>query len=161
MNIVIKGFNKQQIIAIEQISATINKIPKHHLIGLECIVYDPQRFYQRSYVSPKTINYRASGQYDNSPINYISIYKFNSFDEFTHILHHEIGHHVYTKLLNSFERKQWVTQISSKYAYISDYAKKNAAEDFAECYAYFHLKPEQLKSLSTKYDFIRKFCSEF
>ncbi len=156
MKLIIKGFKKQNIIEIEDVIAVINQVPTHHKHGITTIVYDPGRFYQRSYYQTKPINYSASGEYNSIPIDHVIIYKFSSYTEFRHIVLHEIGHHVFKRIMSSVQRKTWVTEIYPNKDYVSSYAKTNAHEDFAECYASFYTNHESLRKISTKYHYIKK-----
>jgi hypothetical protein len=63
---------------------------------------------------------------------------------------------VYFFIIDSVLKKQWATQTHRKEGFVSDYASKNAAEDFAECYSFYMTSPEKLKRLKTKYSFIQK-----
>ena len=149
MSLLIKGFKKQKTISIDEVVSAINELPKSHILGLTSVVYDPNRFYQRSYVTPKPINYGVAGEYNSGLVEHILIYKFKNKFEFKHILFHEIGHHVFRCHLNSTQRKTWVTGISPKSTYVSDYAKTNANEDFAESYAYYFTDQTYLANVST------------
>lgn len=131
----VKGFNKQIHVTSSQVVTQIKRIPTDHRKGVTAVVYDPSRFYQRSYVAPKSINYRAAAEYKNLPVDHILLYKFSSFEEFCHSLFHEFGHHVFYRILNSIQRKEWVTKVSPTGEYVTKYAQKNASEDFAESYA--------------------------
>lgn len=157
MTLIVKGFSKQQVVSVEYIQSALNKLPSSHLVNLECIAFDPSRYYERSYVAPKPINYSAMGSYSKLPINHILIFNFRTPSEFLHVLYHEIGHHVFKHVLSSKERKLWVTDISRNNAYVTDYASTNANEDFAECYACYHVNLTLLSAIPTKYRFIRQF----
>jgi AAA+ ATPase superfamily predicted ATPase len=155
--LIIKGFKKQTLLSIEQIVEALTYIPKNHLRGITTLVYDPQRFYQRSYTTIKPINFKAVGEYETTPLNHILIYRFASHDEFRHILYHEVGHHVFKRYLDSVQRKRWVTQIYPNSTYVSSYAKTNAAEDFAESYASYIKKSPVLSAIPSKYKFIQNY----
>jgi len=154
MPLVVKGFSKQNIISPAQIETAIIHLPKHHISSLECIAFDPSRFYQRSYADPRPINYAAAGEYSRLPINHILIFNFRSQNEFLHILYHEIGHHVFKHVLDSFQRKSWVMDVSRNGEYVTEYAKTNASEDFAECYSIYLSDRERLAPIQLKYKFI-------
>ncbi|MFC3121525.1 hypothetical protein [Agaribacter flavus] len=136
MSLLIKGFSKQEVIEIDEIARIVKRIPRKHLLGLTAIVFDPSYVYQRSYVEYKPINYRAAGIYAKSPLDHILIHKFKDKSDFTHILLHEVGHHVYTNIITPKQRKLWVTKIYPSIVMPSEYAKKNASEGFSECYAF-------------------------
>lgn len=156
MSLIIKGFKKQNIVSIDALTELIKRVPKTHLQGLNTVVYDPYRFYQRSYTQPRPVNYRVAGEYDSAPIDHIAIYKFRDRKEFSHILYHEIGHHVFKRCLDSVKRKEWVTKVYPNSEHVSEYAKTNASEDFAETYAFYITNPANLASLPDKLKFMQK-----
>jgi len=85
----------------------------------------------------------------------ILVFDFASLRQFRHVLHHEIGHHVFERVLDSTWRKRWVALFKPGSRFITRYAARNAAEDFAECYATFVRNPKRLERLTTKYAFLR------
>jgi len=86
----------------------------------------------------------------------IIIYEFDSIDMFYHVLFHEIGHFVYFLSISSQLKKNWVTKTHKTEPFVSALSKRNAAEDFAECYAIYLSKPERLKQSPQKYNFIHQ-----
>ncbi|UAA37606.1 hypothetical protein KIH87_12890 [Paraneptunicella aestuarii] len=156
MKLVIKGFKKQNIISIDDVVNILKSVPKPHKAGITTIVYDPERFYKRSYVAPQPINYSALGEYSNLPIDHILIYEFASLNQFRHMLLHEIGHHVFRRILTSSERKKWVTELYPVEGNVTRYAQTNANEDFAESYACFYTNPLELKKLNKKFLYIKQ-----
>jgi hypothetical protein len=157
MPLIIKGFKKQNIISIESVVESVAALPKLHIQGLSTVVYDPIRFYQRSYAQPRSINYRVKGEYGNTPIDHIVIYKFTHKDEFEHILYHEVGHHIFRRVLDSVKRKKWVTEIYPNSNHVSEYAKTNASEDFAETYAFYIKQRERLIDIPSKLAFLNQY----
>ncbi|MCF6436975.1 hypothetical protein [Pseudoalteromonas sp. MMG022] len=154
--LVVKDFDKQNVVTDEQIKAAIAKVPVLHLQGLEYIVYDPSRFFQRSYVAPKPINYKVVGQYNQIPKKFICIHRISHVNEFNHVLYHEIGHHVFNQILPSQLRVAWVNDIYPHSShFVSEYASKNAQEDFCESYSCFYTKFNELAKDSRKLAFIR------
>lgn len=156
MRIIVKGFKNQSIVTIEQLLSLVEKIPLTHKQKIKNIVYDPSRQWQRSYVVPKTVNTRVGAQYHTAPWAFIVIYQFNSIAELTHMLYHEIGHHVYQHVLTSSQKKHWVTQIYPQKKFISDYAATNANEDFAETYSFYFHDSARCRSFADKYHFIQQ-----
>lgn len=156
MNIIVKGFKDQSIVTISELLAMIDVIPLHHKQSIKNIVYDPSRFYQRSYAQPKPLNRRVAAEYNRLPFSYVVVYKFTSKEQLRHMLYHEIGHHVYHHVLSSSQKKNWVTQLYASKNFISDYAKTNASEDFAETYSYFFHQPSLCAKFTDKYNFIKK-----
>ncbi len=69
---------------------------------------------------------------------------------------HELAHHVYFVLIDSKVKKRWVTEICRSAPFVTDYASRNAGEDFAESYAKFVLEPDKLRKIPIKYNFIFK-----
>jgi hypothetical protein len=116
--------------------------------------YDP--FTPRSYTQLRTVNYRAVGKYDSAPIDHIAIYKFKDKTELSHILYHEIGHHVFKRYLDSVKRKEWVTKVYPNSDHVSEYAKTNVSEDFAETYTFYIANPTSLVSIPSKLKFMQK-----
>lgn len=156
----VKGFCKQRVFSSQQIIDAIAKVPKAHLEGLEYIVYDPERFFQRTYVEPRSINYKVLGQYSKAPKKFISIHAFNSKKEFYHILYHEIGHHVFNHILPSKKRVEWVCNIyPNSDFFVSNYASKNAQEDFCESYSCFFTNFNNLLKDKNKAAFMRNFMT--
>ena len=154
----IKGFTRQKIINLEQIKNTLEMIPPHHKQTLKAIVYDPSRFYQRSYVAPAPINYQAAGEYKTLPFGHILLYQFGNRTEFTHTLLHEVGHHVYCNIIGSTQRHIWATEMYPAHRHVSHYASKNAAEDFAESYAFYLKKSIAIRAIPSKFTFLSAIC---
>lgn len=59
---------------------------------------------------------------------------------FVHILHHEIGHHVFALVISSKLKHLWVTRICAQSSSVTAYGRVSPEEDFAEAYA-LYLKP--------------------
>ncbi|CAH9050971.1 hypothetical protein PSECIP111951_00302 [Pseudoalteromonas holothuriae] len=152
----IKDFCKQTVVSNDQIKTAIAKVPNAHLKGLQYIVYDPERFFQRSYVNPRPINYNVIGQYNRLPSKFITIHKIIHEENFYHVLYHEIGHHVFNHILPSRMRVTWVNDIfpNSQY-FVSNYASTNAQEDFCESYSSFYTNASDLKKDTRKASFVR------
>ena len=155
----IKNFYKQNFVTDSEIIHAIKRIPNSHLKGLEYIVYDPERFFQRSYANPKPINHAALGQYNQLPKKFITIYKISSKEDFFHVLYHEVGHHIFNHALDSKLKVQWVNDVyKNSLFFVSEYAKRNAQEDFCESYAAFYCNQKKLLKDQLKFTFIKKLC---
>jgi len=154
MKLLIKGFAKQSIVRPEYVKTQLLRLPKAHIASIASVVYDPSRFFQRSYFVPKVVNYRTLGEYLTTPTNHVLVYHFKSVSEFQHILFHEVGHHVFRHVLNSTERKEWVTKLYPNTKYVTDYASTNASEDFAESYSIFWQEKHLLERIPKKFKFI-------
>ena len=151
----VSGFELQDKVSIDQLKASINLIPDTHLEHLQVIKYDPTRSIQklRAYYNGGFSGMPA-GEY-LSNYQSVVIYDFVDYDQFRHILFHEIGHYVFFKVISSFTKKDWVTQIYPNSLHVSDYAKRNACEDFAESYAFYLNRPETLKNIPSKFYFMQ------
>jgi WXG100 family type VII secretion target len=71
---------------------------------------------------------------------------------------HEVGHNVYYNVVPEKARNDWdaLSNGSTATQYVSDYAKTNVREDFAETYRTYMLDPDALKAASKdKYEFMR------
>ncbi len=71
---------------------------------------------------------------------------------------HEVGHQVHNMYLEKRDQQEWIkiTRDMPKDKFVSEYAKKDHFEDFAESYRYYLRNPEELKKASVeKYDFMR------
>ncbi|MRX26867.1 hypothetical protein [Kangiella sp. HZ709] len=157
MPIAVKNFNKQTLISPEEVAELIKKAPASHLKGLRYVVYDPNRFYQRSYVQPVIPDRRVKGQYYPDMLDAIIIYEIKDKKLFSHILYHELGHYVFQRLLSADQRKTWVTKLYNSGQFVSDYAKTNAQEDFAETYAFFIQNKPFGFNLQAKYRFLQRY----
>ena len=155
INIIVSGFSDQQKISIDDVTIAVDALPSHHLSGVQEIRYQEDHTYINEYgeevlTTPKT----AKAVFvQNDQV--ILMHNFENREEFLHILYHEMGHHVFYRVINGFQRKHWVTKIHPSSAVITKYAGLNASEDFAESYARFLLDPKQLSKLTKKYNFMR------
>lgn len=150
------GFDLQTIVPINDITLKLNNIPSWHLSGLKEIRYDPTR---------ETLNWlKNAPAISDSPhtkgiylqgFRTIAIYDFKNEKELYTVLFHELGHYVYYTIIDSIIKKQWVTEVHPIKKYVTNYARMNASEDFAECYAEFLLNPYNLVRIPKKYNFIR------
>lgn len=155
INIIVSGFSNQHVITIDDVTRAVDTLPSHHLSGIREIRFQEDHTYINEYgeetlTTPKTTK-AAFIQSDQV----ILMHTFGNYEEFLHILFHEIGHHVFYRIINGFQRKHWVTRIHPNSTVITAYAGLNASEDFAESYARFLLDPKQLHKLTKKYNFIR------
>jgi hypothetical protein len=155
VRLLLTGFGQQEIISTDDIITAIKLLPANHIAGLKKVNYDPLRLFQKLYyylnIRP---DIRSQGEFVQRRRE-INIYEFKTPKKFFHTLYHEVGHYVYFFTIDSHQRKEWATQLHHKTGFVSDYASKNAAEDFAECYSYFINEPEKLMSYSAKYYFIK------
>jgi len=159
--VVLRGFGRQQRAPVDRIAAALETLPSFHLEGLREIEFDPERLGQKAtgyFLPPRAYtslpNFKCRAEYLEGEER-IAVYAFASERELCELLHHEIGHHVCQRVIGGTLRKRWVTQIHPGAPAISAYAGRNAREDFAESYAAFALSPERLRSIPTKYAFMR------
>lgn len=155
LNLLLSGFRAQQRVRAEQVAAAVDIVPMFHLAGLDQIIYDPNwdtrsGFALRQTHCPK----RSKGVFLRAERK-ILVFGFADLDELEHILYHEIGHHVFDRILSARLRKKWVTAINPRSRYITRYAARTAAEDFAESYAVFVRDPKALARIPRKYSFMR------
>ena len=158
VELLVSGFGVQKIIPVDDIVKAVNLLPDAHVAGLRAVEYDPDRhtavpgLFSRIFRRPPPCLRGIFLQRKRK----IIIYDFDSRDQFFHILYHEIGHFVFYLVLDSDAKKRWVKQLHRNRPFITRLAARNAGEDFAECYATYLLKPEKLKFLKDKYDFIHE-----
>jgi hypothetical protein len=156
LNLKITDFGKQEIIPIPELTDRIQHIPSFHLENLDEILYDPQRF------TPKIISDSLEENHGNAQGVYIQshrmivIYYIESKRQLSHVLFHELGHHVYFRVISQALKIKWVKDICRNDRFITKYASRNAAEDFAESYVAYLNEPEKLKTIPLKYHFMRK-----
>jgi hypothetical protein len=67
---------------------------------------------------------------------------------------HETGHYVWYNRLSNSQRKEW-ERLHAVGNYVSEYAKTDALEDFAETYASYMMGERSLR-YSRKFGFLRK-----
>jgi hypothetical protein len=148
----VHGFRHQELISIAMITDAIDRLPNAHIAKLTSISYEPrmgqgplgQYLYDQS---------ELAGCYTKKN-HRITIHRLVDEPLFLHTLYHEIGHHVFYEVLKPTPKKQWVTQIYPHSDHVSEYAKRNAAEDFAETYATYLLDNEKLLHYAKKYTFM-------
>ncbi|EGG95020.1 hypothetical protein IMCC1989_1965 [gamma proteobacterium IMCC1989] len=156
IQLLLSGFHQQDTLSVDEIIDAIKLVPAGHLAGLKKIHYDPSRLHQMLYyylgISP---NLSSLGEFIQNK-RQVNVYHFHSKQQFYHTLFHEIGHYVYFFVINSHVKKEWATQTHKKKLFVSEYAKKNAAEDFAECYSFYLVKNYKLRTIKTKYYFMKQ-----
>jgi len=154
VNLRISGFSGQNIITVQNIKSAIDALPRYHLSGIEEIRYQTSHLYAPKDGEPfYTPRFSKAVFVQNDKI--ILIHQFKDLAEFHHVIYHEIGHHVFYRIINGATRKMWVTDIYPTSRPITKYGDKNASEDFAECYAHFMTNPKLLNVIAKKYQFMR------
>ena len=155
IKLLISGFSAQTVVSIDDVVQTVDALPVHHLNGLLEIIFDPNRETEISQdILESSCNTTAKGIYVQTK-GTVVLYDFENGERFRHILYHEIGHHVFYRILNSFDKKHWVTVLNPRSRHVTRYAMRNAAEDFADSYAVFMLNPKKLQKILSKYIFLR------
>lgn len=150
VHLTLAGFARSSPAAVQATLDTIDRLPAAHLTDLRYIVYDP---HHQSFDNP-AVNASTKGLYLREGRD-IVIFDFDDLDELRHILCHEIGHHVFEQIIDGDTRVDWTTDTHPRGGHITAYSERSAAEDFAECYAAFSLRPKQLETLTRKYQFLR------
>lgn len=155
LNVLVSGFAEQALVSVERIAAAINTLPAFHLVGLDQIIFDPKWETRSALALRETSCPRRSKAVFLKDDRKILVFQFDDASEFTHVLYHEIGHHVFARVLDSRQRKRWVTLLNPRSRHITRYARRNAMEDFAECYAVFVRDPKVMEAIYRKYIFLR------
>lgn len=145
----------QNNVSVEYIIRCLEALPAEHLSGLSEIEYDPSRETQSLFTQfgQRVSSGKEQGQFLQRSRSVV-LYTFNTVEDFRHLLYHELGHHVYYNVIDSITKKKWVTEIYPGSAFVTDYASKNASEDFAECYAFYVNNPGALRRIQRKYSFM-------
>jgi len=157
LNLRLSGFSQQQIVPLDAIVRSIDRLPDFHLEGLREIAYLPEFTPQAGVPAyPAYPRCEPKGEFVQTERR-IYVYGFDSAAMFAHMLHHEIGHFVFFLVIGSQVKKRWVTELSPGSSRVSVYAGMNPWEDFAETYAYYVLHPRVLeKELPEKHAFMRE-----
>jgi hypothetical protein len=158
LNLLLSGFSQQEMIPIDDIVRSVDRLPDFHLQGLRGIVYLPEGAPDTSVLAgPYPVYPRCDpkGEFIQTERR-IFVYGFDSPAMFFHMLHHEIGHFVFFLAISSAVKKLWVNELSRGSSCVTAYAGTNPWEDFAETYAYFVLQPRLLEDqLPVKHAFMR------
>lgn len=139
MQILIAGFESQSIVSRDEVIDALLRLPELHLRGIKVVRYDPNKVIATSMIwlmdEPVSPGTRGS-YYQTDNFSAIVVWKFTSRAEFYHILYHEVGHYVFMQTIQQPARDQWMYDIRKQEPQtVSQYAKKNSREDFAESYA--------------------------
>ncbi len=156
VQIALRGFDSCAPLSAITIARLLEKLPTNHLSKLSEIEYINEYLHRK--VGGFFRRRVFKGAYYHLEERRIVIYATESEDLLKHALFHELGHSVYYQYLDSKQRKNWVRRLSgrkSKY-FVSLYAARNAAEDFAECYAFFVLQSEALDYYPKKKAFLEQ-----
>ena len=140
MRLAIVDFSKQNLVSPEDVKAAVQRLPKEHYARIRSIWYDPNRSlaYEMAYMNNDPESLKAGGTYLHDWSNSVSvvvIYPFRTRDEFFHTLYHEIGHHVFLRVLDQNLRDEWFALRNVEKKFVSARARKNSKEDFSETYS--------------------------
>ena len=144
IHLLLTGFHQQELVPTDVLVQQINRLPDTHLAGLKQIIYDPARQAAPWRPWPWHRSRHCKGEFLQGERR-IVIYTFDTAEELLHILLHEIGHYVYAVTLDKTVKKHWVTTVRRKGYAITPLARRNACEDFAECYATYCHSPHVLE----------------
>jgi len=153
----LSGFQKQSIVTTDEVVEAIEALPRSHIEKLQMIKYDPHRKMQMvvGLLEGKPFNPLVRAAYYNMDPPGIMLYQFNNLLQFYRMLYHEIGHYVQFKVIHQTARDKWIHEIfPGSSGFVSNYAKTNAAEDFAECYSFFCVYPTELAKFPEKMKFM-------
>jgi hypothetical protein len=156
INIELWGFRRCKLARPLAIAQALQLVPAHHLEGLKKIAYEERALVPgltRWVRLPRRSRHR--GRYDQDE-QAITLHWCRDREELFHALFHELGHFVYFRILSSYDKKHWVTEVHRRDPPVSAYGRRNAAEDFAEAYAFFVRAPGELAERGHKYRFMRE-----
>ncbi len=154
VNLVVRGFSDSAPVCAGDVVEALERLPDFHLEGLREIVHLPRealRFPSLGLWPPE----RGHAEYAQAE-RVIYVYRADDLALFRHVLHHEIGHHVFFLVLGSRAKKNWVTQIYPGSACATQYGYTSPEEDFAECYASYAQGAVQLEDFPRKLEFMRE-----
>ena len=113
----ILGFSQQNLVTRSQVVQAFETVPGQHRMGIHLIRYDPHKLIAQTInqYSDQTIGHSVKGSYYTSEdLKAVVIWRFHSVEEFQHILYHEVGHHVFHKYLQQFERDEWLAPMRGR-----------------------------------------------
>ena len=161
MRVAIVNFSRQSLVSPHEIRAAVERLPREHYAKIKIIRYDPERSLalEMAYINNNPESLRARGTYlhdwDSSD-SVVVIYPFKTKDGFFHTLYHEIGHHVFFRVLDQGLRDEWFALRRAEKGFVSKRARKDAREDFAETYSCLCFRTHLLYHAPGKADFMRR-----
>lgn len=129
LNLRVRGFAGQSVSPADVLQA-LALVPNFHLAGLREIECACDEAWQ--------VGAQVQAAYLQRERS-IRFYRLVT-SMFAHILHHEIGHHVFALVISSKLKHLWVTRICAQSSSVTAYGSVSPEEDFAEAYA-LYLKP--------------------
>jgi hypothetical protein len=155
----IRSFEKSGILGNEEIAEHLAKLPQEHIKKIKEIRYTDEYFpTEDGYIAGK---YILLGSYMGEiKINRQSPEGSYDAEALKETITHEVGHNVYFNLLDERLREEWnkISINSAPNEFVSNYAKKDKQEDFAESYMTYVHDPKYLEAISpAKYEFMRQY----
>jgi hypothetical protein len=155
LSLLVSGFGRQSVVQIDEVLRAIDRLPSFHLEGLREIAYLPEFGPFACAYASLAAGGEPLGEFQQYERR-VYIYGFEDRPRFEQVLFHELGHFVFFLVIGSRVKKRWVTGLSARSAYITDYAALNAREDFAESYASYLIRPRLLEeACPAKFAFMR------
>jgi|GEM_PF-1053495 len=155
VNIELWGFLKCPQVNAIAIAEALAVVPAHHLEGLRSVHYEHSRMIAgfSRWIRLKGPG-KQLGRYDRASQT-ITLHAAADREALFAALFHELGHFVYFRVLSPADRKSWVIGLSAQESSVSRYGERNAAEDFAECYSAFLMRPYAMQQRPLKNRFMR------
>jgi hypothetical protein len=150
VRVMVSGFGTHAAVTAQEVVRCVEIVPDWHLQALSSIRFTPLRPGAEGRTA-----LTASGRYHLDSRS-IEVHRFSTKEQFHRMLFHEIGHVVYFTVLDSVQKKKWVTELYPGSRFVTAYAARNASEDFAECYRCYVLEVGELARIPGKFDFMRR-----
>lgn len=157
MRLLVANFDAQSIVTREEVIEHVLALPFTHISGIQVVRYDPNRLIATTlgYVTEQPTLVSSHGLfYHDRETAVIVLFKFRDRTEFRHVLFHEVGHYVFLRKLWQEQRDAWMYRVrKDEPRVVTSYAAKNAREDFAETYAFWCTRNEELRRFPVRYRF--------
>jgi len=162
----VAGFEKSGVMTNEEVRSHLEEtFPDRHANSYTMDVVRYQDEYREQHHDITLAEWENRELVPNTEINQetITVYRQTpagnpDAEALKDTLAHEVGHHVHLKYLGPEERRGWLS-LSGERApeqCVSDYARTNAYEDFAETYQGYTRRPEALQQINPdKYAYMR------
>tara|TARA_B100000745_G_scaffold290707_1_gene229846 strand:- start:720 stop:1262 length:543 start_codon:yes stop_codon:yes gene_type:complete len=160
LHLLLRGCQHQHFFHVDELIELLDVLPDSHLAGVQYIEFKANTARRGGAYVQNTVNWYQLNQPEHGyipyrPKRYIEIYRCQSKEQLQHAMYHEIAHFVYFQVISARQRKDWVTNIYPGSSFVSQYAKTNAAEDFAESYVCYLGNGSMLQRVSPqKYHFL-------
>ena len=156
----IDGFENSELFSNEKIADHLrHELPHTHLEGCPSIRYQPDHEHFNSWSGASVLGFF---ELDSHQIKIGPMERFDASYDVLETVTHEVGHNVHFNLIQSspetvgnWERLHQQSNISEE-GFVSQYARTDAYEDFAETYKVYVHDPEFLQFVNPeKYDFMK------